>query len=86
MFTPENGGSDPWFETVAAKGKSPYDPDSPFVVAGPRIVSSLAIISVIFALVSPVVLCVCGLSLLTSLIAIVTGHVALVVYRSSMFG
>ncbi|MDP6556330.1 MAG: DUF4190 domain-containing protein [Pirellulaceae bacterium] len=84
MFTPENGGSDPWFETVAAKGKSPYDPDSPFVVAGPRIVSSLAIISVIFALVSPVVLCVCGLSLLTSLIAIVTGHVALVRIKNSL--
>jgi hypothetical protein len=38
--------------------------------------SALAITSIIFALISPVFLCACGLSLVTSLAAIVAGHAA----------
>ncbi len=43
----------------------------------PPIVSSLAVVSVVFALLSPALLCLCGVSLLTSLAAVITGHLAL---------
>ncbi len=51
--------------------------------AVPAPTSALAITSLVFALISPVVSCMCGLSLVTSLIAIVTGHMSLVGIKRS---
>ena len=84
MPAPGNSGRDPFFEQVAEKGKPPYDSASKFPKACPAPVSSYSVVSFIFALVSPVVLCVCGFSLVTSCIAIFTGHVALARIKNSM--
>ncbi len=56
-------------------GNSPTLGKSPAPV-GPT-TSGLAIASLVFALISPFTLFACGLSLVTSIIAIVTGHVSL---------
>lgn len=58
---------------------TPYQPAMAFgpqFQAAPQ-TSSLAISSLVLALISPILFCVCGLSLLSSLGAIVTGHLAL---------
>jgi hypothetical protein len=84
MSAPGNSGRDPFFEKGPAKGKPPYDLAAKFQNVCPAPVSSFAVISFIFALVSPVVLCVCGFSVVTSFIAIFSGHVALARIKNSM--
>lgn len=70
------GGSDPIYA-------QPADPDmsgqfgKPQTVFRPTQTSSLAILSMVFGILSPVFLCACGLSLVTSLMAVICGHVAL---------
>ncbi|TWU31588.1 DUF4190 domain-containing protein [Novipirellula artificiosorum] len=49
----------------------------------PPVSSGLALTSMITALVSPVFLCLCGLSILPSLVAVVTGHFALSKIKAS---
>ncbi len=77
MFTPENSDRDPAFEKVVAQGKPSYDQAAKFAGECPPIITSFSIVSLIFAMISPVVLCVCGFSLPTSFIAILSGHIAL---------
>lgn len=47
------------------------------IMAAPAPTSRLALVSLILGLLSPILLCVCGLSAVSSLAAIVTGHMAL---------
>jgi WD40 repeat protein len=55
-------------EHASAEARSPWEPVR---------TSSLAIASLVLGLLSPLFLCVCNLSLLTSLTAVITGHLAL---------
>ena len=63
--------------------KPPQQPFSPHELTGQPANCPWAYFSLLFGLLSPVVLCFCGLSLLTSIIAIVTGHVSLARIRNS---
>ncbi len=63
----------PWHEVSGAEGGKPGS--APLLPRAPR-TSSLAITSLISGLLSPLFLFLCGLSLVTSSIAIITGHLA----------
>lgn len=65
---------DPFSAPPIATTVASFNPHKPYVPTG---TASLSIISLIFGLLSPVFFLACFASLLTSLIAIVTGHVAL---------
>jgi hypothetical protein len=79
-FSPEvltGGTSDEVLTAILVGEPAPSQPGSaPWQQELPK-ASSLAITSLILGLLSPVFLCACGLSLLTSPVAIITGHVAL---------
>jgi hypothetical protein len=63
-------------QVPAFPGKGIWEPDSPTGRLEPARTSSLAITSLICGLLSPLFLLACNLSLFTSLVAIVTGHLA----------
>ncbi len=79
-FVPDDATGQPTMQSLAG---SPFEdkPGTPPVRHAPNYqpprTTPLAITSLLFGISSPVFLCLCGLSLVSSLAAIITGHLAL---------